>query len=294
MKKTPRPPLAQKRKEWAASRGGAVFRGKPLRIPAGVAERYSGELIRLVNRMSVEYQKEVQEMFESPVYEAQIAQDANIASQSRILTNRLARKFKKLFDRKARELADKMLRQVDKASSVALKASLKEVSGGLTLKTSAMPAAAVTSLNASVVENVALIKSIPEQYASSVQQAVMRSITSGNGLADLGPELQRIGGITERRAKNIAHDQTAKAYSAINRDRMKGLGIRQFEWLHSGGGQHPRELHERLSGQIFSFDDPPVIDERTGEKGFPGQLVNCRCLQLPVISTGDPDDANES
>lgn len=286
-----RPPLTTKRKDWAASRGGAVFRGKPLRVPVAVAERYSGELIRLVNRMSVEYQKEVREMFESPVYEAQIAQDANITSQSRILTNRLARKWKKIFDRKARELAKRMTMQVDKASAVSLKASLKEVSGGLTLKTSAMPAAAVTSLNASVVENVALIKSIPEQYASSVQQAVMRSITTGRGLADLGPELQRIGGITERRAKNIAHDQTAKAYSNINRERMKGLGIKQFEWLHSGGGQHPRPLHEELSGKVFSFDDPPVIDERTGERGFPGQAINCRCVQLPVITIGEDEDA---
>lgn len=290
MKKPTRPPLTTKRKAWAEARGGAVFRGTPLRIPAGVAQRYSGELQRLVHRMSKEYQKELHEMFSTPDYDAQIAQDASITSQSRILTNRLARKWKKIFDRKSKDLAEQMVGQADRASAAGVKASLKDVSGGLTLKTSSLSPVAVTQMNASVVENVALIRSIPEQYASSVQQAVMRSITSGNGLSDLVPELQRIGGITERRAKNIAHDQTSKVYATMNRDRMKGLGIKQFEWLHSGGGQHPRPLHEEMSGKIYSFDDPPIIDERTGERGIPGTLVNCRCTALPVISFGDEDD----
>jgi uncharacterized protein with gpF-like domain len=34
---------------------------------------------------------------------------------------------------------------------------------------------------------------------------------------------------------------------------------------------------------VYSFDDLPVVDERTGETGIPGQAVNCRCTMSPVF-----------
>jgi SPP1 gp7 family putative phage head morphogenesis protein len=92
--------------------------------------------------------------------------------------------------------------------------------------------------------------------------------------------------ISMRRAKNIAYDQTRKAFNNINKARMDKLGIREFEWLHSGGSTHPRKLHQELSGKIFSLDDLPIIGTMYGEevRGIPGQLPNCRCKMLPVIS----------
>jgi uncharacterized protein with gpF-like domain len=65
---------------------------------------------------------------------------------------------------------------------------------------------------------------------------------------------------------------------------MQKIGIKKFKWRHSGGGAHPRPLHRNvLNGNIYSFDDPPVIDEKTGQRGFPGQLINCRCVMISVI-----------
>ncbi|KAF9396648.1 hypothetical protein CPC16_010967, partial [Podila verticillata] len=63
----------------------------------------------------------------------------------------------------------------------------------------------------------------------------MRSITSGNGLEDLIPFLQAQEGITRRRARNIALDQTRKAYNGFNRARCVGAGVTHGEWIHSGG-----------------------------------------------------------
>ena len=68
-----------------------------------------------------------------------------------------------------------------------------------------------------------LIKSIPEQYFKDVTGSVMRSITTGNGLADLVPEIKKYDGQTERRAKLLALDQTRKAYNSINKQRMQSL-----------------------------------------------------------------------
>src|SRR5690606_26007916 len=117
---------------------------------------------------------------------------------------------------------------------------------------------------------------------------VMRSITTSNGLQDLIPALRERNVKVKNWAENVARDQTRKAYATINRTRMEETGIEEFEWIHSGGANQPRPFHMHkfpagLNGGIFRFDDPPVIDEKTGERGFPGQLPYCGCTMRPVI-----------
>src|SRR5690606_26092523 len=136
-------------------------------------------------------------------------------------------------------------------------------------------------------ENVSLIKSIPEKYFTDVTGSVMRSITTGQGIKDLITQIEKYDGITERRAKNIALDQTRKAYNMINKQRMMTAGFKKFKWLHSGGGQHPRKDHIAMNGNVYSFDDLPVIDKKTGERGIPSQLINCGCVMQPVYEFED-------
>jgi len=42
--------------------------------------------------------------------------------------------------------------------------------------------------------------------------------------------------------------------------------------------------------EIFSFDDLPVIDRRSGERGIPGQAINCRCRMAPVIEFDNDEE----
>ena len=125
------------------------------------------------------------------------------------------------------------------------------------------------------------------QYLGEVQGQVMRSITSGQGLKDLIPYLNTKYDQNIRHARNVAFDQTRKAYSNINAGRMQANGIKSYEWIHSGGGQHPRKLHQQMNGRVYRLDDPPVIDERTQERGIPGRAINCRCTMRPIVSFGD-------
>lgn len=64
---------------------------------------------------------------------------------------------------------------------------------------------------------------------------------------------------------------------------MASAGVKKFEWIHSGGGAEPRELHVSYDGQIFDLDNPSIIDRRTGQRGLPGQLIKCKCKMRPVI-----------
>ena len=44
-----------------------------------------------------------------------------------------------------------------------------------------------------------------------------------------------------------------------------------------------RDSHRHLNGKRFSWNDPPVVDARTGRRCHPGQDYQCRCVALPVF-----------
>lgn len=288
--------LTKTRKQWAAQRSTApTFEGTTLQNPAGVGARYVRELGALTAQMTAQVNREVRRLFEGEAAKAFFAQDArSVGSEARILVNSLQARFQDLFNKRAKILADRMVRGADRASASATHSSLEKLSGGMSLKTNVMTPALSNVYKASVAENVGLIKSIASEYLDKVQGAVMRSITTGNGLQDLIPALQQYEGQTHRRARNIALDQTRKAYNSINKGRMQAIGIKKFKWHHSGGGAHPREDHIAMDGNVYSFDDLPVIDERTGERGIPGQAVNCRCTMSPVFVFEDEEKPTEA
>lgn len=281
--------LTRRKEKWVGQRRPAQIRGGVLNNPAILELRYYQKLDALIERMTAQIEKQLKGFFDEPHAEEYFdaSQDASVSSQARILTNALLRKFNSLFAANAPDLAEHHTAAVNKASSSSVHTSMQELSGGLSLPTAAITSDMSEILTATITENVSLIKSISSQYLTGVQGAMMRSITTGNGLADLVPYLEKQKEITKRRARMIAQDQTRKAYNNLNRGRMEGLGLKKFEWLHTGGSSHPRRLHIELSGKIFSFDDPPVIDENTGERGIPGQAINCRCRMRPVIDFGE-------
>lgn len=276
--------LTSKREAWAAQRSVApTFKGDPLQYNAAAGVRYMQALSSLVAQMTAQTNREVLKLFKTDAASAHFGEDATIASQSRILMTSLANRFNDLFAKKAKPLAENMVADADKTGTKSLHSSLQKLSGGMSLKTSLGSGSLDNITKAAVTENVSLIKSIAQEYLQKVEGAVMRSITTGNGLQDLVPALEQYEGQTHRRAKNIALDQTRKAYNSINKGRMQALGVKKFMWHHSGGGAHPREDHVEMDGEIFSFDNLPVIDKRTGERGIPGQAPNCRCTMSPVF-----------
>lgn len=237
--------------------------------------------------------KAIDDLFKKDAHQAFFAQDATVAAQSKILLNKITKKYNQLFNSNATLLANEMVDDQDQESQRSLKSSLGVFSDTLTIKPNYMDPAIAEIMSAAVTENVSLIKSIASEYLSGVTGAVMRSITTGEGLKDLVPYLDNEEGVTRRRARNIALDQTRKAYNNINKGRMMGNGIKKFEWLHTAGSQKPRKLHIDMSGSVYSFDKLPVIDDKTGEKGIPGQLVNCKCRMIPVVDNGGGDDQGD-
>ncbi len=260
-----------------------ILRGTRLAYNYASQMRYKRELEGMFFRLNEVATKKIVALFREPVARQYFAEDASISSQASILMNAIKKGFASTINLKSKLIAERMVLNQNRLSSSSLKNSLKSISSDLTVSTNFLTKDLKEILTASIKENVNLIKSIGAEYLTQVEGDVLRSITTGNGLDDLIPALERRKGITYRRAKNIALDQTRKVYNNINKERLQHLGVEEYEWLHSGGGQHPRKDHIDMNGKIYRFDDPPVIDGRTGARGHPSEAINCKCTMRPIV-----------
>lgn len=281
-----------------------VLRGSVLNPNAAVQQEYTAGVLALIRRMCDETKKELNAVFAAAAHDAMDEEDdkggsetrqregaipghANVSSQARIAMNRLADKYEPLFSKWAKKATKRMMDRTLKGSAVSLNMSIKDMSADVTLKSMTMSPKLLDIVTASTNEAVSLIKLIPTKYLGNVQGAVMRSIVSGNGLQDLQPYLTKQYQGNVRHARNVALDQTRKAYSGMTAARMEAVGITEYEWIHSSGSKEPRALHIAMSGNIYKLSDPPVIDEATGERGIPGQAIFCRCKMRPIVKFSD-------
>ncbi len=263
---------------WQRKPKDNVARGKPLRPSAGIETRYYRSIARIIDVLHREALLEIKRFMDTETAQEYFAEDASIAAKAKQLNNRLRKKFLALFNRLAKPLAEKIVSESEVYSTASLKSSLKQATGGMILNTATFNAELKDIINASVATNTNLIKSIGSQYTEQLQNAVLRSVTgggTGKGLQELIPFLQKQRSISLRKARLIAQDQTRKVYSDISRNRMLQAGVKKFEWLHVSGSNEPRPLHVKMSGSIYEYANPPIIDLKTEERGYPSQLINC-------------------
>ena len=188
-------------------------------------------------------------------------------------------------------------RKTSKATEIIvpdIKADLSGVtaikSGALTISPDFLKSGVMEEqFKALTVHNVGLFKTIAAEHFSKVEAAVMDSITTGQGIKDLIPFFDGYSNGTKNYARLRAMDQTRKAFTSINMARMRRLGIKKFEWLHSHGSNDPRKLHEQMSGNIYEIDNPPYIWTVYNQRiyGYPGEAINCRCTAIPVYDFND-------
>lgn len=126
-----------------------------------------------------------------------------------------------------------------------------------------------------------LKKRIPEMRLK-VQQAIL----NGYRRDEVQKMLETEYGIAERKAKFLAYNETSIMLAELKKVMYQEMGFDHFMWITNLDNRE-RPLHRELHGRIFRFDNPPVIDARTGQTGLPGETYNCRC-QIRPIMTNNP------
>lgn len=138
-------------------------------------------------------------------------------------------------------------------------------------------------------ESVDMIKTISDNYMDSAKSALNYSVTqqsaSMSELKDFFHNALKTQYRTHKnKAKNLAYDQTTNVFSSLTYERMRDAGMTKYIWRHRSGSKQPRKYHKDvLNGQIFDINDPPVIDQRTGQRGNPGQTYHCGCYAQILV-----------
>jgi len=184
----------------------------------------------------------------------------------------------------------KLLQQVQRSNERAYKQKSEAIGLALKMNVAAQEVGEVAL--ALMNEQVGLIKSIPIEAGLRAQKIAMESFMTGTRAEanqDTIKELEKQLGLTTEvatsRAKLIAITETARANASFNQARAMKVGSRQYRW-HNSGDAAVRESHKtykgkRLQGMIFSWDNPPTLDD--GMRGHPGTFPRCRCFAEPVF-----------
>lgn len=245
----------------------------------GVERWYRQRLDVLVSDMVRSFDYWITAAYKANPPRMEVAMDAlpsqTLAKRIRALT----KQWEKRFNDVAKTVAEKFVDSGQVATTKAFQSALKDAGWAVDFQ---MTPAMRDAANAAVVENVGLIKSIPQKYATEVEGIVMRGFVNGRDLAYITDGLAKQTGICRRRAANIARDQSNKLTAAVTQARRVELGLFEAIWQHSGGGKEPRQSHVKAGKDKLKYDvrEGAYID---GDYIRPGELINCRCVSKTVL-----------
>ena len=243
----------------------------------GIEAAYQKRILALVNEMHTSVMHWIAATYrKAPPL---LATDASPLSAMRKQIAQLGKRWLKRFDESAPKIAEAYLKGSFKATDSAMRQALKDA--GWSVKFEMSPAMR-EAFEASLAENVGLIRSIPEQYLQQVEGAVMRSFSAGRDLETLVKSLNSIYPRAVNRTVFIARDQSNKATAVVTAARQKELGIVEAIWLHSHAGKTPRPTHVAMNGKRYKVAEG-MYDPAVKRNIYPGELINCRCSSRSVL-----------
>ncbi len=128
------------------------------------------------------------------------------------------------------------------------------------------------------------IKDWTARETVKLRHEVEKTLKGGVRYDVLLKQIQRSYGATHAKAKFLARQETNLLVTEVQRERYTTIGLPDYTWKCAAGSPaHPvRPMHKRLDGKVFSWNNPPIVNEK-GERKHPGQDYGCRCGARPVL-----------
>lgn len=125
-----------------------------------------------------------------------------------------------------------------------------------------------------------VIKDFANERIPEMRRKIQELVLQGYRTDKIQELLEKEYGFMARKAKFLAQNETTIMLSEYKKVTYQEMGFDKFIWKTITDGRE-RPLHEALHNTVWSYNNLPVIDERTGQTGLPGQTYNCRCEQIP-------------
>lgn len=137
------------------------------------------------------------------------------------------------------------------------------------------------------------IKNFSETETVKMREELLQLVLDGKSTKTIAEYIQKRYEVDKRKALFLARNENAIATSSYLIAQYKSNGFKYYRW-HDSHDERVRELHRELGkkennkygingSNIFEFENPPIIDERTGQRGNPAETYNCRCTMSPYV-----------
>ena len=172
------------------------------------------------------------------------------------------------------ELARRMLGRTSQFNKRQTSIALQAAAGRNLIETQALIDQEMKSV---VVDNVALIKSIGDDYFSQLREMIPKAAETGDPYNSISKTIQERYEVAESRADLIAQDQIGKWNGQLSALRQTASGIEEYIW-RTCQDDRVREEHAANDGKTFAWDSPPPLT------GHPGEDIRCRCWAEPKVT----------
>jgi len=261
-------------------KAGQPKRAKPVDYDEALPRQYNRILQAIITAVNADIKRDILPAIQraKPEYTA----DAWPSLMNALLTALAERWSGTLFKSQAQRIAAGTVRRAEAENGKAFLKSVNQAAGVEVF--GAHSEALSTELEAAAIENAQLITKMTAEHINRIQTTIMENMRAGYAPSVIARNLQEKSGISRKRAKFIARDQTAKLNGELTKLRNQAAGIEYFRWSTSKDGrvgEDHRRAAERDVGYgpgVYRWDKPP-------KEGIPGRATrpNCRCSAAPVF-----------
>lgn len=139
-----------------------------------------------------------------------------------------------------------------------------------------------TLLRGFVTDNVKGVVELQARHLSELERIVAAGLRQGLRVERITEQIQQHFNVSKSRASFWARDQIGKFYAELNEHRQRSVGIEEYVW-DATDDERTRPTHRALNETIHSWNDPPVVDHKSGRQAHPGQDYQCRCQAKPRL-----------
>ena len=126
------------------------------------------------------------------------------------------------------------------------------------------------------------VKNWAVQDIANMREEVMDMVKRGARISEIKQYFEKRWHVASDKAQFLARNEAGLASTAIKEWQYRKAGCTHFKWLPSTS-REKRDLHKEHYNKIFSFDNPPKIDDRLDLYGLPKQVWNCGCGMQVVV-----------
>jgi len=125
------------------------------------------------------------------------------------------------------------------------------------------------------------IKDFSMESVLDLRELVLENTRQGMRAENLVDIITKQFGVSERKALFLAKQETSLLMAKYRESRFKEVGITEYTWSTSQD-ERVRPMHRNLNGKEFSFDSPPIVNEK-GDRRNPQEDFGCRCVAIGII-----------